>query len=90
MSWIWQALVTIRTTSAIAFCKYSTSHLILSLKYMFTEDVICVDAAEVLKCFKKWWGGGRVYGTLSLEIQSEKRGTLSIFGSKVEDPMPRV
>ena len=56
---------------------------------MFTEDVICVDAAEVLKCFKKWWGG-RVYGTLSLEIQSEKRGTLSIFGSKVEDPMPRV
>ena len=31
---------------------------------------------------KNGGGGGRVYGTLSLEIQGEKRGTLSIFWLK--------
>ena len=57
------AIVTTRTTSAIIFGKYSTGHLMLSLKYMVTEEVTCVDPAEVMKCFEKV-GGGRVYGTL--------------------------
>ena len=30
----------------------------LSLKYIITEEVTCVDAAEIMKCFEKWGGGG--------------------------------
>ena len=61
----------------------------LSLKYIITEEVTCVDAAEIMKCFEKWGGGRRTESMAPCpqEIQGEKRVFLVFLGSKVEDPM---
>ena len=71
---MWQPLVTNRTTSIIF-------DLMLSLKYIITEEVTCVDAAEIMKCFEKWEGGeeDRVYGTLPTGNSGRKKGIFSIF-----------
>ena len=50
---------------------------------MITEEVTCVDAAEVMKCFEKVGGGAESMAPCPQGIQGEKRVFLVFFRLKI-------